>query len=293
MSRSLFCCSAKTAVTVLFWCLLVSSCLIAPVASQAANNATTGAGTTTTPPTALSTFEGWQGCNDPVTGYQLVTIGQPTTICVVLANSPNWTEKMQYMRLNFQPIADEYSRFHVPQSYQQLVSETETGLTRVFWGNVTVHVESQQALSYQKWYFDGGSTVFPFMTAIIDVKDGVVTGITWDDGCLFCAANDCQPTLYDFEGNLATEEEARQPIGGCGVLTPECAALNENGVGCDLLIYTVWTGTDSQGKDFRSSAYRFSAFPAQSWTDRISQNLPDWVPQSTEEVQDLNPLNQG
>ena len=63
--------------------------------------------------------------------------------------------------------------------------------------------------------------------------------------------------------------------------------------GCDLLLYVVWTGTDSQGKDFRSSAYRFSAFPAQSWLDRLSQNLPSFVPQSTEDLQDLNPINNG
>jgi hypothetical protein len=143
-------------------------------------------------------------------------------------------------------------------------------------------------------YFDGYSRVFPFLTAIIDVENGVVKGITWDDACLFCTANDCQPNTFNFQGRLASEEEALQPVGGCGVLTDACATLQaENSVGCDLLLYVVWTGTDSQGNDFKSSAYRFSAFPAQSWTDRISQNLPDWVPQSTEDVQELNPLNQG
>ena len=133
------------------------------------------------------------------------------------------------------------------------------------------------------------------MTAIINVDKGIVTGITWDDACLFCTANRCEPNTFDFAGNLATQEEAKQPIGGCHVTPPECVSLTANGegTGCDLLLYVVWTGTDSQGKDFLSSAYRFSAFPAQGWLDRISQNLPDFVPQSTEDLQDLNPINNG
>lgn len=123
-------------------------------------------------------------------------------------------------------------------------------------------------------------------------------GITWDDACLYCTVNECEPNTFDFAGNLATAEEARQPVGGCGLIAEECQKLvtasggddESSANGCDLMLYVVWTGTDSQGKDFRSSAYRFSAFPAQSWTDRISQNLPDFVPQSTEDLQDLNPV---
>lgn len=151
------------------------------------------------------------------------------------------------------------------------------------------------SLSFQKRYFDGYERVFPYLTAIINVEQGIVDGITWDDACLYCTANECEPNTFDFAGNLATEAEARQPVGGCGVLTEECKKLvtpgDEQADGCDLLLYVVWTGTDSRGRDFRSSAYRFSAFPAQSWTNRISQGLPDFVPQSTEDLQDLNPIN--
>lgn len=144
-------------------------------------------------------------------------------------------------------------------------------------------------MSFQKRYYDGFDRVYPYLTAIINVDNGIVTGITWDDACLFCAAKDCDPNTFDFEGNLATESEARQPVGGCGVPSEDCK--QDTPGGCDLLLYVVWTGTDSQGRDFRSSAYRFSAFPAQSWTDRISQNLPDFVPQTTEDLQNLNPIN--
>lgn len=122
----------------------------------------------------------------------------------------------------------------------------------------------------------------------------------------FVPTINANPTRLIFAGNLVTESEALQPVGGCAVVLAECnqmlaqtaaaTAGNEeqaatSAAGCDLLLYVVWTGTDSQGQDFRSAAYRFSAFPAQSWTDRISQNLPDFVPQNEQDLQDLNPIN--
>jgi hypothetical protein len=42
-------------------------------------------------------------------------------------------------------------------------------------------------------------STFPLYTAIIQLTRGVVTGITWDDGCFFCAANgaDCMANAFD------------------------------------------------------------------------------------------------
>ncbi|KAG7340152.1 hypothetical protein IV203_006556 [Nitzschia inconspicua] len=300
-----------TTTAAVFWiyCSLVVGCLVTPFVSgqdvsdppasapslqpiSVDSDSPGAAETTTTGPT----IAGWQGCIDPNGGFpQLVTIGEPTTVCLVLSSSPDWGTSMNYLRLNFRPIADDYSRFHVPNSFQQLIMSQDNALSTSFPGNITVHVSSQTALSFQKRYFDGFEKVFPYLTAIINVEGGTVTGITWDDACLFCSANDCEPNTFDFSGNLATKDEARQPVGGCGVLTDNCRSQvttgDEQADGCDLLLYVVWTGTDSRGRDFRSSAYRFSAFPAQKWTNRISQVLPDFVPQSTEDLQELNPIN--
>jgi hypothetical protein len=71
-------------------------------------------------------MEGWQGCND-------------------LSSSPDWSTPVTYMRLNFQPIADDYSRFHVPTSYEHLVVQQDNALSNIFGSNITVHVASQKA----------------------------------------------------------------------------------------------------------------------------------------------------
>ena len=56
----------------------------------------------------------WGGCEDPVKGARKVTIGDKTTVCLTISDGTDWSEARQYIRLNFQPVADEYSRFVVP-----------------------------------------------------------------------------------------------------------------------------------------------------------------------------------
>ena len=121
---------------------LILSFVTVPVASQEA------ATEAEAPVSSLQQSESgpvWTGCVDPVKGYEAVTIGQPTTICLVLASNGDWSTDMEYMRLNFQPIADDYSRFHVPNSFTQLIGSPDAALTKIFPGNITVHSESQTA----------------------------------------------------------------------------------------------------------------------------------------------------
>ena len=147
---------------------------------------------------------------------------------------------------------------------------------------LTVGVGVQESLSFLSDWAPGSADfpdvdesdlkVYPHLTAIIDVKDGVVRGVTWDDACVFCSGFACDPVTYDYNGNLMDRGSAGQPTGGCGIKTTECAQDSETD--CDLILYVVWTGTDVDGKAMLSSANRFSAFPAQEMRDRFTQNLP-------------------
>ena len=132
--------------------VLMACCLSMTVAQNTPTNPPADAAPTLTPitvttpdGTAAPTITGWQGCNDPNLGFQPVTIGQPTTVCLVLSSSADWATEVTYLRLNFQPIADDYSRFHVPSSYAQLVVNQDNALSNIFGGNITVHAASQTA----------------------------------------------------------------------------------------------------------------------------------------------------
>lgn len=136
--------------------------------------------------------------------------------------------------------------------------------------------KNKNRLSYQRVFYtpDTGS-LFPYLTAIIDVKKGIVQGITWDDACLFCGNDKCVEDTYDFNGNLGTQKEYKQPTKGCYVDQTKCEdALKNKKPLCDITVYVVWTGDDANGKAFHSSAFRFSAFPAQELQNRLQLNLP-------------------
>jgi hypothetical protein len=127
------------------------------------------------------------------------------------------------------------------------------------------------------FYNRASQTVYPFLTAIIDVKDGDIRGITWDDACVFCGPSECEEITYNYNGVQQTQQSSGQPTGGCYVTVEECNdLLGENGTAaCDLTLYVVWTGTDSKQRAFQSSASRFSAFPPQEIQDRIASLIPN------------------
>lgn len=106
--------------------------------------------------------------------------------------------------------------------------------------------------------------------AIIDVNKGVVDGITWDDGCIFCKDLGCDNNAYGYDGEIA---DLPTPTGSCAKLKSECAdGISSQSTLCDIAFHVVWTGTDADGIPFQSSAYRFSAFPKQDFVDSL--NIP-------------------
>ena len=250
----------------------------------------------------------WSGCGAVGAESAKLEIGDNMVICMHVANNLNWVGGAQYLRLSFAPKVDEYSRFHVgsckwnyaccdpcrfevfrktylssscyTSAYQDLINGGNDDFGNV---DLTVSVASQKRVSFQRKYYDRTlDLVYPHLTAIIDASGGVVRGITWDDGCMFCSDAECTPVIHNYEGELQSKDAAGQPVGGCPVARDACTADPEL---CDLTLYVVWTGSDSNGITFQSSASRFSQFPKQDLSDRWSDALP--------ENPINNPLNNG
>jgi hypothetical protein len=56
----------------------------------------------------------YTGCYDTSLEDNNITIGTPTVVCFQIGNTANsWAGGVQYMRLNFNPIADQYSKFEI------------------------------------------------------------------------------------------------------------------------------------------------------------------------------------
>jgi hypothetical protein len=43
-----------------------------------------------------------------------IAIGETTMVCLQVGNNVDWTGGVQYVRAAFEPIADQYSKFHIP-----------------------------------------------------------------------------------------------------------------------------------------------------------------------------------
>mmetsp|Transcript_3264 Transcript_3264/g.4951 ORF Transcript_3264/g.4951 Transcript_3264/m.4951 type:complete len:250 (-) Transcript_3264:202-951(-) len=212
----------------------------------------------------------WGGCvnpNDPE-DIGLVQIGRETTICLTVGPGGNWGEGVNYLRFNFRPEADEYSTFHIPNSYNAIVTQGVTSSE-----NSTVHVASGTSVSFLRHYYEKETKrIYPHLTAIIDVNDGVVGGIAWDNACVFCNSNRCLENTFDFNGNIYDETD--EQTSGCYLDKRECdVIMDQKGTDCDVTLYVVWTGTDVNSKPFVSATRRFSAFPSEQIQNKIKDQI--------------------
>ena len=139
---------------------------------------------------------------------------------------------------------------------------------------------SQKSLSFLRLFYDENSKkVYPFLTAIISVESGRITGITWDDACIFCGGlkDACEEDTYNFNGQQVTNAEAGQETKACFITTDQCdEIIKTDPTACDVTVYVVWSGTDAGGKALQSQAFRFSEFPPQELSDRLTQLLPSF-----------------
>lgn len=215
----------------------------------------------------------WQGCiqqQDLEAGKDgKVRINSNTAVCLSIAkDASDWADPTVYSRFSFAPVADDYSRFFIDGSYEQLIRDNNMN------ANITLFASSQTSVSFLRKFYDRDVGVFPYLTAIINVQDGVVRGISWDDACVFCGSNRCVENTYDFSGQQAFP---REPTTGCYLTKQECSDIHSKGGNtCDLTLYVVWTGTDANGNYFTSSSKRFSAFSPKQIKDQVRDTIKGW-----------------
>eukprot|EP00594_Rhizosolenia_setigera_P008326 CAMPEP_0178958172 /NCGR_PEP_ID=MMETSP0789-20121207/11434_1 /TAXON_ID=3005 /ORGANISM="Rhizosolenia setigera, Strain CCMP 1694" /LENGTH=597 /DNA_ID=CAMNT_0020640727 /DNA_START=328 /DNA_END=2121 /DNA_ORIENTATION=+ len=220
----------------------------------------------------------WSGCVFPDGDSSYVVKGSDTGICINVSGGGDWSQGLGYSRWIFRPTADEYSHITMTNTYNDLVLNENS-----YQDQVSIHVASQKAVSFIRRFYDSEQNkIYPYLTAILDVDNGVVKGIAWDDSCVFCRSEPerCEENTYDFSGTSRIGPEKTK---GCFFTKDECDKLHSEGKkDCDLNLYVVWTGTDKNGRLLSSSGSRWSAFPASnipkiSFPDlnKIKDNIAD------------------
>ncbi|KAL7552765.1 hypothetical protein ACHAWF_016008 [Thalassiosira exigua] len=248
-------------MTLLLLPLLILLAAVPVATSQEASNATAATATT------VAAYD----CIDPSNRANTARVrrGELTTVCLYVGPGGDWNDDTQYKRFSVNLVADEFSSYEIPGSFQAIAG----GKSGFNSDAVHIFAMSQSSLSFLRRYIDkpaSAGRIYPYLTAIIDVQDGIVRGIAWDDACVFCEKAQCLANTYNFDGSPATQEQIRQPVNGCYLTNQECAGFALDGSGaCNLRLHVVWTGTDADGKVLLSSDSRFSMFPP----NRIQENV--------------------
>jgi len=221
----------------------------------------------------------WNGCVVPGEN-PAVRKGQQTSICLVVSSGDDWaTVQIPYQRWLWTPIADQFASYTIPKSYQSFVTREN-----VMQPYVSVHVQSNSTLSFVRRWYDADQNrqlIFPYLTIIVDVFQGNIRGLVWDNGCVYCSktvGNRCMEDTFNFNATPAIQNNQtytngiNEPTKGCWLRKDECDKYTlqdgSNPV-CDLKVYATWTGTDANKRVLTSADNRFSAFPM----DQVQRTL--------------------
>lgn len=203
-----------------------------------------------------------------------VKIGESTSVCLFVTPLNLTQPDGKFLQYSTTPEADKLTRLTIAESwrsedksYDNLTSIDYTPLMTnpiVPVMDVGVQVQSMGYASTVKGYriqTDSGNYTLPYFTAIVTVDNGDVTGVTWDDGCLFCSntKDSCMHNTYNYNGVIvegSKEDEGKD----CYLPDAKCISNGEVSEACPLQVYVVWAGTDSAGTYFQSSRMRFSQF---------------------------------
>jgi hypothetical protein len=215
---------------------------------------------------------------------KMVTIGTSTSVCVVIND--------RYISV-IEPLADEYSRLVFQNSFSEVMAcdpfwiippnsclplsgtqspsiqgQREASEGRITGTQTTIYMESMGVKSNYKKLFASSQRefFFPILTTIITVAQGVVTSVTWDDGCYFCAdstaqeqldpttasQSGCKQNAFNMVNSTTFTPKELAPLGSeggmdCGLSQSDCLAQVDSATApipdfCDLALYVVWSG---------------------------------------------------
>ncbi|EWS72669.1 hypothetical protein TTHERM_000727808 (macronuclear) [Tetrahymena thermophila SB210] len=174
-------------------------------------------------------------------------------------------------KIPFQVTVDQYAGLNLKGTYNTIKSLANFSTQAQTANGFQLVVQSFQnsiqsdALTYirQDTPTAGSTTtpyVFPIFSAVIQITNGKITGIDWDNGCW----NGSSPTVckqltvstLDSKGNQTTYSESNNYITDC--------TNNSTDGSCDPKVYISWMGTDSNGNYMTSAGLRMSRFQSYS-----------------------------
>jgi len=178
---------------------------------------------------ALSTIEMNLTCGMRNVAYRQFEKMTPP-LCIVI-------DDVNYIA--FYPNVDDFTLLEVQQSFGTAWLDNPQ--------NEPVYIRAEVGAKSSYWRtrsqgLPPNKITVPFWTLVIEVTDGLVDKLTWDDSCPLCESSD-----------MCVADR------NCGVMHNTCGNTDADN-NCNLQIYVSWFGTDADGKYFTSSDKRLSRF---------------------------------
>ena len=172
-------------------------------------------------------------------------IGDDVKVCIILSEfnfTANATSVPYY--LAFEPKLDEYSAVRLKGSYnaihdKECANDTNTTYTQCEM-SYAIQARAGKLVDTVMIPYLKDKLVAIVSSVVVTLEDGKVTDIEWDNDCDLC---DEECLKYEDE-EICAEKQCDEGKEG----------------DCDPRVYISWIGTDNEGNNLLSAAYRMSQF---------------------------------
>lgn len=105
--------------------------------------------------------------------------------------------------------------------------------------------------------YANGDHMAKLLSLVVNLRDGVVHSLVWDNGCDGCGPQRCMKSALQLDPTSMVPGAETFDNGACGKTHLQCG---ENKADCDLQILVTWAGTDKDGNHLQSAGRRISRF---------------------------------
>ncbi|CAD7971075.1 unnamed protein product [Amoebophrya sp. A120] len=214
-------------------------------------------------------------------------LGKRAVLCVFLGPTSDTNPAQSAKKLVFSVKVDEYSSLTLSGAQELTNAVAEKNIPVYSWvaaantgtsfakncgagtpdtTNAT-SAAAEPANSYitcPQLYRNGQGLLVPFVSLVINIEDGNIKSLVFDNICPNCSDNQCLPSQQHLDADYAPVGSPRSSSKTCSL---ETAVLQQ---AQDFKIFVTWAGTDKNGRHCKSSAFRFSRFAGATLSDMWS-----------------------
>ncbi|CAD8163374.1 unnamed protein product [Paramecium pentaurelia] len=175
------------------------------------------------------------------------TRGDHMTICIHFINKPEQTGQ----RLAFDVKVDRYTALYAKNSYTTLKTKGLTNHT------IAIQANKHALVSPILDYVINSTNVYPIYSLVVNMEDGNVTDLIWDNGCWDSSMECSDYVITNSNGESFSDSNNYYT---------ECT----KDMDCDAKIYISFIGTDASGNYMESAGKRISRFRQYAVSDMFS-----------------------